>query len=87
MKLSATVRLVVLCWKILRELKLLREAAQSVLRDAGGKTFVRSYIPEEKLATMDPKERQAAEELQALLNTLARRAKERKKSKQAQEDQ
>lgn len=30
MKLSATVRLVVLCWKILRELKLLREAAQSI---------------------------------------------------------
>lgn len=59
---------------------ILRERVQSALREAGGRSFVRSYIPENRLASMSPQERDQAMEYQGLLNTLADRAKDRKQA-------
>lgn len=56
---------------------LLRERAQQMMRRAGGKTFVKSYIPEEVEATMTPAELEDARKLEALMNTLATRSKAR----------
>lgn len=56
---------------------LLRERAQQMMRRAGGKTFIKSYIPEEVEATMTPSELEDARKLEALMNTLAKRSKTR----------
>lgn len=62
---------------------ILRERAQSALRDSGGKAFVRAYVPDNVKAGMSPQELQEAADLEALLNTLAERARKRKKQKAA----
>jgi len=62
---------------------ILRERAQSALRDSGGKAFVRAYVPDYVKAGMSPQELQEAADLEALLNTLAERARKRKKQKAA----
>lgn len=56
---------------------ILRERLQAAMREIGGREFVRAYVPESSLATMSPSQRAAATEYQALLNTLADRAKAR----------
>lgn len=58
----------------------IRERAQQAERRLGGKTFIKSYIPADVLAAMSPAEKQDAMRLQALLNTLSARTKERKKA-------
>jgi len=62
---------------------LLRERVQQMMRQAGGKTFVRSYIPEEVEANMSPKELEDSQKLEALINTLAKRAKARAEARKA----
>ena len=62
---------------------LLRERVQQMMRQAGGKTFVRSYIPEEVEASMSPKELEDSKKLEALINTLAKRAKARAEARKA----
>lgn len=62
---------------------ILREQTQNALRDYGGRSFIRTYVPETALEQMSDTERQQALELQGLLNTLADRAKERKLAKAA----
>lgn len=57
---------------------LLRDAVQQELRDAGSRQFVRSYIPENRKATMTPEQLASATRLEGALNTLAKRAKRRK---------
>lgn len=62
---------------------LLRERVQQMMRQAGGKTFVRSYIPEEVEASMSPKELEDSKKLEALINTLSKRAKARAEARKA----
>ena len=66
---------------------LLRERAQQLMKKAGSKTFVRSYIPEEVKAGMSPQEQADAQKLQALMNTLANRSKARKEARAAADKQ
>lgn len=64
---------------------ILRERTAAALKEAGGKSFIRTYIPEDRLAGMTPQQIAEARELQAMLNTLADRAQDRKRlSKQVQ---
>lgn len=58
---------------------ILRERTAAALKEAGGKSFIRTYIPEDRLAGMTPQQIADARELQAMLNTLADRAQERKR--------
>ena len=62
---------------------LLRERTQQLMRRAGSKTFVKSYIPEEVEASMTPEELEEARKLEALMNTLARRSKARAEARAA----
>ena len=57
---------------------MLRERAQQMMKDMGGKTFVKTYIPEEVEGKMTPQELQDGEKLEALMHLLSMRAKERK---------
>lgn len=66
---------------------ILRERATSGLREAGGKTFVRAYIPDYNKPHMSPQELQEAQDLEALLNTLAERSRKRKQEKMRAEKQ
>lgn len=61
----------------------LREKATSALRESGGKAFVRAYLPDYEKQYMSPTELKDAQDLEALLNTLADRARKRKAAKQA----
>ena len=63
----------------------LDEALQAMIRSkAGAKVFSKAYVPKAALAAMDPAERKAAEQLQALSNMMAREARaEAKQRKQA----
>lgn len=56
---------------------LLRERAQRMMKAQGGKTFIKTYIPEEVEADMTPKELADAKQLEALMNTLTNRSKAR----------
>jgi hypothetical protein len=64
---------------------LLRERVQQMMRQAGGKTFIRSYIPEEVEAEMTPQELEDSKKLEALINTLSKRAKVRAEARKAAE--
>jgi hypothetical protein len=66
---------------------ILRERVQTLMRAAGGKTFTRAFIPNEDLAKMSPEERVNAVQLQATINTLARRAKARAAARKLAEAQ
>ena len=58
---------------------ILREQIQRLLKQAGGKSFLRTYVPKEDAAAMSPQQREEVQQLQGLLDILAKRAKERKK--------
>lgn len=61
---------------------LIREGVQRILKsDHGAKDFERIFIPKEELDKMSPEDRQAAEQLLAMLKTLANKAKARKQLK------
>jgi hypothetical protein len=60
---------------------MLRERVQELMRQLGGKTFNRSYIPAEDFAAMSPKEKADALALKELNDMLAMRAKKRKAEK------
>ena len=62
---------------------LLRSRAAAALKEAGGRQFVRTYLPQSTKEKLTPNELANAEELHALMNTLADRAKQRKKELQA----
>jgi hypothetical protein len=62
---------------------LLRERVQQMMRQAGGKNFIRSYIPAEVEAEMSPQELEDSQKLEALINTLAKRAKARAAARKA----
>lgn len=66
---------------------ILRERVQTELRDIGARSFTRTYVPEEFKAEMSPDELAKAERLSGTMNTLAERAKARKKRRlELQED-
>ncbi|SFH96142.1 hypothetical protein [Planctomicrobium piriforme] len=60
---------------------ILRERAQALMKKLGAKAFNRIYFPKEDLAAMSPVQREQAIQLQQLMNTLAKRSKERKAAK------
>lgn len=62
---------------------ILRERSGALARDLGAERFVRTYIPEERLASMTPEQRAAAEEYVQLWKVLADRAKQRKAMQEA----
>lgn len=71
---------------------LIRPAAQDAILDElirnkqrklGGRSFTKTFIPEEVRATFDPEERLAAAQITALAEELAARKKERKKQRMA----
>lgn len=64
---------------------LLREAAAEQLRSAGGRQFVRTYLPDYAKAGMSPQDLADAQELVGTMNELARRTKARKEIKKAKE--
>ena len=61
---------------------LLRESLARMEKEVGGKTFTKMYIPDDVKAKMSATERDAALKMEALMNTLARRAKDRKQAKE-----
>lgn len=64
---------------------ILRERLQESLRSTpGARAFERVYVPDEVKAGMTPVELQQAEQIQLLLNELARRAKDRARAKEAE---
>lgn len=58
---------------------ILRERAAAIMKDLGAKSFMRTYFPAEEIAQLPPEQQIEALRLQALMNTLAKRAKERKR--------
>lgn len=61
---------------------ILRERLQQVMgTELGGRVFSRAYIPKDVREAMPPDERKEAERVMALMNLLAKRAKERKANK------
>lgn len=64
---------------------ILRENAQREMKSLGSKTFLRTYIPDPIEASMSPEVKEQARRLEALMNELATRAKERKAAKAAKE--
>lgn len=64
--------------------RVIREHTQALAKELGAKEFARTYFPKHKLSTMSDKKRSSAEQLQALLNLLAKRAKERAKAKKGE---
>lgn len=62
---------------------ILRERSGALARDLGAERFVRTYIPEDRLAAMTPEQRAAAEEYVQLWKVLADRAKQRKAMQEA----
>lgn len=62
---------------------ILRERSGALARDLGAERFVRTYIPEDRLAAMSPEQRAAAEEYVQLWKVLADRAKQRKAMREA----
>lgn len=60
---------------------MLREWVQDAEKKVGGKTFLKTWIPDDVKAAMSPHERLAALKLEALMNTLNRRTKERRDAK------
>lgn len=61
---------------------LLRERLQGIMRsELGGKSFEKSYIPTDVLEGMPPEQQLEAMKIQALMNILAKRAKQRKAAK------
>jgi len=58
---------------------LLREGVSERMQDIGARSFERVYFPKRMLAKMPPEKRQAAIETQTLMNTLAKRARDRAK--------
>ncbi len=61
---------------------LLRESLARMEKAVGGKTFTKMFIPDDVKAKMSPAELQAALKMEALMNTLAKRAKERREAKE-----
>jgi hypothetical protein len=64
----------------------LRERVEAIIRKYGGRIFERSYIPQEVLDEMSPDEREVAQQWMELMRVLGKRAKERKKQREAQDD-
>ena len=62
---------------------ILRERAQDVMKKMGAKQFRKTYFPADELLEMSPDEQINALRYQALMSTLARRAKERAEKRQA----
>lgn len=62
---------------------IMREMVQDLMRKAGAGEFTRINFREEDLAEMAPENRQAAEQMQALLDLLVQRAKARRQAKRA----
>lgn len=60
---------------------ILRQQLDTMIRELGGKSFVKTYFAKEDLAAMDAQQQTAAIKLQALMNTLANRAKSRREAK------
>ena len=65
----------------------LRIKAESLMRELGGRSFERVYIPDEELAAMSPSERQKAEELKEIMKVLSDRAKERARVREMEQVQ
>lgn len=61
----------------------LRQHAQRLMRSLGSKAFTKAYFPDEALEKMTPQQRAQAEQLEALLAELARRAKARREAEQS----
>ena len=66
---------------------ILRERAAELMRQLGGRSFERSYFPEEVKARMSPEDLEKAEMYESLMNLLAERAKQRKAIREMQEAQ
>lgn len=62
----------------------LRERAMAMSKDLGSKSFTKIYFPEDDKAKMSTGELQQAQHIEALMNELAKRSKERKAAKQKQ---
>lgn len=62
---------------------ILDELIRKRQRQLGGRSFTKTFIPEEVRATMDPVERLAADQITALADELVARKKARKKQRQA----
>ncbi len=58
-----------------------RERVAQVIKDMGGKSFQKVYIPKAELDAMTPEERHQALLWQGVMNSLAERAKERRAEK------
>ena len=56
----------------------LRNRASEIMKEMGGRSFERSYIPDYELETMDAKTREEAEKWMSLMTLLGKRAKERR---------
>ncbi|MDB4694486.1 hypothetical protein OAF30_03565 [Flavobacteriales bacterium] len=67
--------------------RVLRERAAELMRDLGGRTFERAYIPEDELAKLSPADREKAEMYMTLMKQLADRAKQRKALREMQQQQ
>lgn len=59
---------------------LLREGVSERMQELGARSFTRDYFPKSMLNKMPPEKRQAAIEMQAIMNMLAKRARERAKA-------
>jgi hypothetical protein len=59
------------------------EIARQLLKELGGREFIRSYIPDERKQRLSPEDQKKAEALVQLMNQLATRAKERKAKREA----
>jgi hypothetical protein len=61
----------------------LREQAESLMRELGGRDFSHSYIPDSVMASLEGEELKKAQQLQELLKLLNNRQRKRKKEKAA----
>lgn len=59
----------------------LRERLSEVMGGLGAKSFERVYYPKEELANLSPEQQLRVLQMQALMNLLAKKAKERKEAK------
>ena len=65
----------------------LRERASILMRELGGRSFERSYIPDDVKAGLSPEDLEKAEMYESIMNLLAERAKQRKAIREMQEAQ
>ena len=66
---------------------ILRERAEELMREMGGRNFSRTYIPDYELERMDPETRAKADQFMELMRLLGKRTKERKAVLQMQQAQ